>query len=131
MRVTHPGCETNIHKNLQQIYKEQEELKKRTYEERIIESEKGSFTPLIFTTSGGSGPLCHKFLKTLASAIAESKNEKYDDVIYHLRVRIRFAILRCTLMALRGQRGRKVRIDRAEDTSFNLIPEPFHRREKT
>ena len=52
VRVTHPGCDSNIYKSLPQIYKEHEDLKKRTYEERIRESEKGSFTPLIFTTSG-------------------------------------------------------------------------------
>ena len=57
VRVTHPSCQTNIHKSLTQLYKEQEDLKKRLYEERKLECEKGSFTPLVFTTSGGTAPL--------------------------------------------------------------------------
>ena len=128
VRVTHPSCDTNIHKSLTQLYRDQEEEKKRTYEERVIQSEKGSFTPLIFTTSGGSGPLCRKFIKKISTRIAEEKNEKYEDVIFHLRVRLRFGILRSTLMALRGQRGKTMKkIENIEETSFNLIPEAFER----
>ena len=129
VRVTHPGCQTNIYKTLPQLYQEQEALKKRTYEERVLEAEKGSFTPLIFSTSGGTGPLCGAFIKKLSSLISDSKNEKYEDVVFHLRVRLRFAILRSTLMALRGQRGRKLKgVDNVEETSFNLIPEANKRR---
>ena len=128
VRVTHPSCDTNIHKSLTQLYREQEEEKKRMYEERVIESEKGSFTPLIYMTSGGSGPLCRRFIKQISSRIAEEKNEKYEDVVFHLRVRLRFAILRSTLMALRGQRGKSMkRLETIEETSFNLIPEAYKR----
>ena len=60
------------------------------------------------------------------------KNDKYEDVIYHLRVRVRFAILRSTLMAVRGQRGKRLKgVERVLDTSFNLIPEAFKQREIT
>ena len=50
IRVTHPSCDTHITKPLSQLYKEEENEKKRVYEERVIEAEKGSFTPLVFTT---------------------------------------------------------------------------------
>ena len=99
------------------------------YEERVLESEKGTFIPLIFTTSGGSGPLCRKFMKRLASRIADKKNEEYKDVIFHLRVRLRFAILRSTLMALRGQRGRRLKgVESVDEVSFNIIPEAYNQR---
>ena len=68
-----------------------------------------SFTPLVFTTSGGTAPLCKHFIKKLASMIANVKNEKYENVVFHLRVRLRFAFLRSTLMELRGQRGRQLK----------------------
>ena len=124
VRVTHPNCESNIHKTLPQLYKEHEDKKKRMYEERILEAEKGSFTPLVFSTSGGK-----ILIKKLATRIADGKNEKYEDVIYHLRVRIRYAILRSTLLAIRGQRGRKLRnVDSIEETFFNIIPEAFNQR---
>ena len=127
MRVTHPNSDSHIHKTLPQLYKEHEEEKKRVYEERVIEAEKGSFIPLVFSTSGGTGPLCRSFLKKLAHQITDIKSEKYEDVIYHLRVRLRFAILRSTLMAVRGQRGKRLKgLDSLEDISFNLIPEAYH-----
>ena len=100
------------------------------YEERIIEAEKGSFTPLIFTTSGGNGPLCRVLIKKLAERIAESKNERYEDIIYHLRVRIRFSILGSTLISVRGQRGKNLKgAEKIEETSFNIIPEVYRERE--
>ena len=67
VRVTHPGCDTHSHEPLSQVYEEQQNEKKRAYEERVIEAEKGSFIPLIFSTSGGMGPLCHTFFKKTGS----------------------------------------------------------------
>ena len=97
----------------------------------MIEVEKGSFIPLIFTTSGGTGPLCKRLIKKIATSISDYKNEKYDDVVYHLRVRMRFALLRSTLIALRGKRGKQIRnVETVEETSFNLIHEFSHRRDK-
>ena len=85
----------------------------------------------MFTTSGGTAPLCKQFVKKLASTIALSKNERYEDVIFHLRVRIRFAILRSTLISVQGQRGIQIRgVESVEETSFNLIPEAFKIRDK-
>ena len=43
-------------KMLNKIYKDHEKEKKDLYEERVLQSEKGSFVPLVFTTSGGMGP---------------------------------------------------------------------------
>ena len=101
------------------------------YEERVIHSEKGSFTPLVFTTSGGAAPLCKHFIKKVASRIAVNKNEKYEDVVFHLRVRLRFAILRCILMALRGQRGKHMKgVESISDTSFNLIPDAYSHKDQ-
>ena len=56
------------------------------------------------------------------------KCEKYEDVVYHVRVRLRFALLRSTLLAVRGKRGKTLKgLDSIEDTSFNLIPENYKR----
>ena len=53
IRVTHPNCLSNIGKPVADIYVEHQKAKKSEYEERVLQSEKASFTPLIFTTSGG------------------------------------------------------------------------------
>ena len=77
------------------------------------------FTPLVFTTTGGMGNECSRLTKKLANLIANKTGESY------MRTRLRFALLRSTLVAIRGYRGR-VEKDKEEplgDISFNLIPE--------
>ena len=57
--------------------------------------------------------------------IASKTGEAYSHVMKFVRTRHRFALLRCTVMAIRGTRGKK--FDREEmdvgEISFNLIPE--------
>ena len=123
VRVTHPNCDTNTFKSLDKIYKEHEKAKKDMYEERVLEAEKGSFIPLIFTTSGGMGPLCATFVQRLKHLIAEDKNEAQSQVIHHIRTRLRFAMLRSTLIALRGVRGKSnPNYGSLDDVDFSVIP---------
>ena len=123
VRVTHPNTQTNVSKPLRQIYKEQERMKKTKYNRRIIEVEKSTFVPLIFTTSGGMGPECEKMNKRLAHLIASKRNESYSDVINYIRRKLRFALLRATLIALRGFRGRvnKARNTEISEVDFSLM----------
>ena len=86
--------------------------------------EKGAFTPLIFSTTCVIGPECKRF-KQLAELISQKTCEVYAHVMRHLRTRLRFALLRATLVAVRGYRGQKGRSEEIEieDISFNLIQE--------
>ena len=83
------------------------------------------FTPLVFTTTGGMEKECSRLTKRLANLITNRKGESYPDVMRHMRTRLRFALLRSTLIAVRGYRGR-VEEDKEEpigDILFNFIPE--------
>ncbi len=66
VRVTHPNCPSSVYKPLPNVYKEHEAIKKREYEERVRQTEKVSFVPLVFTTSGVMGPVCIIMLKRSA-----------------------------------------------------------------
>ena len=79
VRVTHPNCKTNIFKPLAQVYAEHEKAKKDAYEERVRESEKGSFIPLIFSTSGGMGPMTSVLVKRLSEKISDNSYELHQD----------------------------------------------------
>ncbi len=76
-RVTHPNCLSNVFKPLDTIFKDHEHQKRNEYEQRIMQAEKGSFVPLIFSTLGGMGQACEKLNKRLARMISEKKNEAY------------------------------------------------------
>ena len=71
--------------------------------------EKASFTPAVFLTTGGmSSKEFKRFVNRVADLIARKRKERYCDVVRHVRTRIRFAMLRTTLIALRGYRGKKM-----------------------
>ena len=107
-----------------QLYTRHEKEKKRDYNNRVLQVEKGSFAPLILSTTGGMGPESTKFHKRLAELIATKRGEEYSHVVSHIRTRLRFALLRCTLVAIRGERGRQRRRESPlSDVSFNLVPE--------
>ena len=53
---------------------------------------------------------CEQFVNRLAHLIARKRKEMYCDVVRHVRTRIRFAMLRTTLIALRGYRRNKIDI---------------------
>ena len=124
IRVTHPTADSHMMKSLKTLYREHENQKKRSYNDRIINVERATFTPLVFTTTGGMGPECYRMNKRLAELISEKKGEKYSDVMQYIRTRLRFALLRCTLVAIRGVRSKKMSPEsQIDDISFNLIPE--------
>ena len=52
MRVCHPDAESYREQEPQQIYRIHENDKKRLYSRRVLDVEHGSFTPLVFTTTG-------------------------------------------------------------------------------
>ena len=64
-----------MEKKPEQLYIQHEREKKRTYNERILQVEKGSFTPLIFSTTGGMGPECARFHKRVAELISSKRGE--------------------------------------------------------
>ena len=90
-----------------------------------MQIEKGTFTPLIFSTTGGMGPECARYHKRIAELLAHKRGEEYSHVVNHVRTRIRFALLKSVLIAIRGERGRgrKEKEAQMEDLSLNLIPE--------
>jgi len=127
VRVTHPNCPSNVFKPIDDIYKEHEAAKRKEYEERVRQTEKGSFVPLIMTTSGGMGPALNDMNKRLAQKICDKRGDQYSYVINHIRTRVRFALMRGILIAILGERGRSVSEKSKENelynVNLNLIPQ--------
>ena len=56
--------------------------------------------------------------------IARKRNGDYNDVLSHMRTRVRFSLLTSVLVAIRGERGKRgTSAKPLSSTSFNLIPE--------
>ena len=125
VKVSYPNAASYMKKSLPQLYRDNGLQKKNAYNDRVLNNEKATFTPLVFTTTGGMGPECTRLNKRIAELIARKRKECYSDVMRHVRTRLRFALLRCTLIAIRGFRGKGQSDDEdeLEEISFNLIPE--------
>ena len=123
VRVMHPNSPSYRDMSTKQLYEKHEQEKKAAYNERILQIEKGSFTPLVFSTTGGMGPESTKYHKRIAELIAAKRNEQYSDVMNHLRTRLRFSLLKSVLIAVRGQRGKNRKDIPMSDLSINLIPD--------
>ena len=104
VRVCYPNAESYADLSPQQIYSKHENVKKRKYAEQILQIEQGTFTPLIFTTTGGMAPECQMFHSRLAELIATKKAEEYSKTMNWLRVKISFSLTRSALVCLHGSR---------------------------
>ena len=111
VRVCHPNADSYKDLELRQVYKIHENEKKRLYARRVLEIEQGTFTPLVFTTTGGMGKECMRYHSRLAELLAIKKGEDYATTISWIRARTSFALLRSALTCLRGSRARKIMYD--------------------
>ena len=82
-------------------------IKKRAYEQRIQEVEHASFTPLIFSASGGMAREATTFYKRLASLLSTKREQSYSSTMTWLRFLLSFSLLRSTIQSIRGARSSK------------------------
>ena len=115
VRVGHPNAESYKDLTPQQIYRQHENEKKRMYASRVMEVEQATFTPLVFTATGGLAPECQVYHKRLAELLSVKKGEDYSTTMSWIRTKISFAILRTSLLCLRGSRSlRRVNLNLKE-----------------
>ena len=63
------------------MYEHHEQRKKAEYNRRVLDIEKGCFTPIVFSTTGGMGIEAQRFFKRTAEKIAMKKDTPYPKVI--------------------------------------------------
>ena len=105
VRVFNPLARTYRELPLPKIYERNEKEKKRNYNERVLQIEHGSFTPLVFSSLGGMGRECSTFYSKLAELISEKQSIDKSQVITSIRTSISFALLKSTNMCIRGSRS--------------------------
>ena len=68
----------------------------------------------MFSALGGMGAECSMFYKRLSGLISEKRNEKMSVVATWLRTKLSFALLRSSLLCVRGTRSRYYKPNIAE-----------------
>ena len=83
--------------------------------------EQGTFTPLVFSTTGGLGRECLTFFKKLSQNISIKRKEKLGVVTYVIRRNISLALLRGCLLCIRGSRKSNNEYEKLNEILFNAI----------
>ena len=76
--------------------------KRRGYNERVIEIEHGSFTPLLMSATCGMGRECKKFYSCLAEMISVKRGTGYNITVAW----ITFSLIKSIGICLRGSRSK-------------------------
>ena len=106
VRVFNPCAPSYRSTQMAACYRRHEREKRREYEQRVCEIEQGSFTPLVFSTSGGMCQAATIAYKRLASFLSTKREQPYCIVMGWLRCRLYFSLLRSSVMCLRGAQSR-------------------------
>ena len=107
VKVFHADAPSYKSKSPTSLFELHERRKRLEYEERIVNVDRGSFTPLVFTTTGAAGPMAERFLQRLAGKLTEKDGSKYSVTMAWLRCRLSFALLRSASLCVRGSRSHR------------------------
>ena len=105
VRVFNPLATSNRQTTVSTCFRSHDREKRRVYEQRVREVERGSFTPLVFSALGGVSRPTEITYKRLASLLATKKDHHYSIIISFIRCRLSFSLLRSAIMCLRGSRS--------------------------
>ena len=104
VRVTHVNAVSQRDLPTAAIFHRHQQEKKRSYSQRCMEVENGTFTPLVFGTNGGVESECSMFLATLAEKLSVVRSEDVNLTMEWLRAKLSFEVLRSALLCVRGSK---------------------------
>ena len=105
VRVFNDLADSNQSSSLAATFCKHEGVKRRAYEERVREVERGSLTPPVFSFSEGMGKAATVMYCRLANLLSDRWNSPYSLIMGWLRCSLGFSLLRSSLMCLRGSRS--------------------------
>ena len=120
VRVFNPMAPSLSNLTLHACYSRNEQKKKRLYDQRVWDVEFGSFSPLIFSTAGGLGPVATIVYKRIAFLISTKLDKPYCVVINFIRCQLSFSLLRSTISCLRGTRTKLFSTNYTSDIDLAL-----------
>ena len=100
VRVFYSNAKRYQNVEIKKCYEINEKEKKRAYNERILNIEQGTFTPIVMSANGGIGREGEKFYGKLASKISEKLSQPYSVVSSWIRRKISFSLMKSICMCL-------------------------------
>ena len=104
IRVFNPFAKTHLNSKLSAAFERNETEKKTSYNQRVIEIEHGSFTPIVFSAYGGCSRETERFLSKLILKIAEKRDVPQSVIANYIRTKLSFILVRARGLCIRGSR---------------------------
>ena len=95
VRIFNSHAPANCTSSTDACYRRHECEKRRAYEQRVLEVEHGTFTPLVLSTSGDWGPSATVAFKRLADL-----NQPYSSTLSLIRCKIAFSLIDSAIACL-------------------------------
>ena len=119
VRVFNPFASSNATTSLSAFYCMHERCKSRAYERRCINVERASFTPLVFSATGGMAPRARQFFQRLCNRLSAKRDDSYSKTMGLVQAMISF-LLKDTIACLRGARSVRGRFDHISSLSVDV-----------
>jgi len=101
IKVFNPLSKIYHNKNVQAMYRTNEQTKKGSYNTRVLEVENATFTPLVFSCFGGQGFECKRFYQRINEKLSEKRDVPPSVSMKYIRTKISFSLIRSALLCLR------------------------------
>ena len=105
VRVFNPTAKRYANQEISKTYEVNEREKNKLYNERILQIELGSFTPLVMSATVGMGRECKKFYARLAEMISYKRGTSYGVMAAWVRRKITFSLIKSIGIILRESRS--------------------------
>ena len=120
VKIFNPLAKTYTKSTLHNAHRTNEQVKKRHYNQRIINVEHGTFTPLVFSSFGGASYETTRFLKRLNELVAAKRGETTSKSMQYIRTLYSFSLIRSTILCIRGSRTHKPRAVNIKDVDISV-----------
>ena len=100
--VTNLGSACYKDRDIPDVLALHDQAKKTKYCGRIQDFDYGTFTPLVFASSGAKGDEAKAFYKHLVSKIAKKRKQEYSSTAALVAIRLSFALQKAAVQCIRG-----------------------------
>ena len=94
VRVFNATVKRYVNQEISKTYEVNEREKKKLHNEKILQIEHGSFTPLVMSARGGMGRECKKFYARLTEMISYKSGTSYSVIAARARRKITFSLIK-------------------------------------
>ena len=107
IRVFNPFAKSHLNQSLETVFKNNETIKKKAYNDRVIQVEHGSFTPVVYSSFGGCSKETSMFVSKLIEKVAVKNGMETSVVANYIRTKVSFELIRSQVACIRGSRAMK------------------------